>query len=271
MKPFSILNPIQTPLFANGEKQIDTFSPYCSPPTLSPSERGLRGEALLLLLLFFLPILSFSQTTVTISGTAFDGEDSKLPLTKLMIINKRTGNGIFADADGKFSLSAEPSDTLLFSSIGFLIKKVCIKDSLPAKSYLIQVPMFKLQYTLKEISVFATRDLNDIQSDIDRLSNSINVSTSGGSPFSYLYDLYSRRGRSIIKVAQWEHEDLKRDILKSLFRIYVKHQIIDLSDDEYDAFIKYLNFSDDYIEHASQFELATAIKGKYSTFKYRWK
>ncbi len=198
-----------------------------------------------------------------------------MPLPKLMIINKRSNNGSFADAEGKFSIVAKQSDTILFSAIGFLLKKVCVRDSVSKKQYHIEVQMQKLQYTLKEISVFATRDLNEIQKDIDRLGVKKDYSITGldgfESPITYLYERYSKRGRSKLKVQELENEDMRRDILKDLFRLYVKHEIIDLSDSEFDAFIKYLNFSDEYIQNASQFELTMAIKGKYESFKNRWK
>ncbi len=218
---------------------------------------------------------SAAQNMVTITGRAFDKDDSKLPLSKLMIINKRTNNGMFADAEGKFSISARQTDTILFSAIGFLLKKVCLADSLPKKQYSIEVPMMKLQYTLKEISVFATRDLSEIQKDINNLGVKHDYLVEGingfESPITFLYERFSKRERSKYRVREMENEDLKRDVLKDLFRLYVKHEIIDLSDAEFDVFIRYLNFSDEFIQNASQFELTMAIKGKYESFKYRWK
>ncbi len=226
-------------------------------------------------ILLFVCENAFSQNTITITGIAYDKNDNKLPLPKLMIINTRTNNGLFADAEGKFSITARQTDTILFSSIGFLIKKICLKDSVPKKQYNIEVPMLKLQYTLKEISVFATRDLSDIQKDINKLGVKHDYLVEGlngfASPITYLYERFSKRERSKRNVAEMENEDLKRDVLKDLFRLYVKHEIIDLTDEEFDAFIKYLNFSDDFIQNASQFELTMAIKGKFESFKYRWK
>ena len=91
------------------------------------------------------------------------------------------------------------------------------------------------------------------------------------SPITALYERFSKIEQSKRKVAEWENEDLRRDILKELFRLYIKNDIIDLKDDEFDAFIKYLNLSDTFIQNATQFELVMAIKGKYENFKYRWK
>jgi hypothetical protein len=222
----------------------------------------------------------FSQTpvpaTITITGKAFDVQDSKIPLPKLMVINKRTNNGVFADAEGKFSLSAFKTDTILFSSLGFMVKKICLKDSTDKKIYYVEVGLKKLEFTLKEVSVFANRNLNEIQKDIDKLGVKKNYTTIGAadalsSPITFLYERFSKFARSKQKVAEWENEDLRRDVLKELFRVYIKNDIIDLPDEEFDAFINYLNLSDEYIRSASQFELTMAIKGKYESFKYRWK
>ncbi|MBK7183707.1 MAG: hypothetical protein IPH89_12645 [Bacteroidetes bacterium] len=107
--------------------------------------------------------------TITITGKAYDVQDPKLPLPKLMVINKRTNQGVFADAEGKFSLAAFKTDTLLFSSLGFMVKKICLKDSTDKKVYYVEVGLKKLEFTLKEVSVFANRNLNEIQKDIDKL------------------------------------------------------------------------------------------------------
>lgn len=215
-----------------------------------------------------------AQNTVIINGQVYD-KDSKLPLPKLMVINKRSNSGIFADADGKFSITALQSDTIMLSALGFKIKKICLKDSTTKKQYLITIPLEKLYFTLKEVSVFEARNLNEIQKDIDKLgvkkTFTLNSIDAIESPITYLYERFSKFARSKQKVAEWENEDFKRDILKDLFRLYIKHEIIDLTEEEFDAFIKYLNLSDEFIQNSSQLELTMAIKGKYENFKYRWK
>jgi hypothetical protein len=220
---------------------------------------------------------SYAQkATVTISGQAYDRE-SKLPLPKLMIINKRTGVGVFADSESKFSISAKQTDTLIFSAIGFKMKKICLRDSTEKNNFYIVIPLERPYYTLKEVSVFAPRTLNEIDKDISGLdsvrSYNRNFHDINGleSPITYLYERFSKFARSKQKVAMWENEDLKRSILKDLFRIYIKHDIIDLNEEEFDAFINYCNLSESFIKNATQFELVMAIKGKYASFKYRWK
>jgi hypothetical protein len=234
-------------------------------------------------LLQFFTIITFSlaqhsadaQVTIKISGKVFDKDNKSLPLTRTMIINKRTNNGTFADPEGKFALLIQPADTILFSAIGFRVRSICFKDSLANGNSYFEIALHKLQFELKEVSVFANRSLNEIQNDIDKLGLRKSYSTQGinaiESPITALYERFSKFSKSKQKVAEWENEDLKRDILKDLFHLYVKYEVIDLKDDEFEAFVKYLNLSDEFIQNASQFELVMAIKGKYESFKYRWK
>ena len=226
--------------------------------------------------LMVLGLYSYSQNLVTISGQVYDKE-SKLPLPRLMVINKRTGNGTFADSESKFSILARQTDTIIFSAVGFKMKKICLSDSVEKSHFFVSIPLEKLYYALKEVSVFAPRTLNEIDKDIAKL-DSIRARNRNykdinefESPITYLYERFSKFARSKQKVAMWENEDLKRGVLKDLFRIYIKHDIMDLTEEEFDAFIKYCNLSESFIKNASQFELVMAIKGKYETFKYRWK
>ncbi len=227
-------------------------------------------------LFILISLYSFSQRNILISGQAYDRE-SKLPLPKLMVINKSSGRGVFADSESKFSIIAKQTDTILFSAIGFKIKKICLRDSTNTDRFYITVPLEKLYFTLKEVSVFAPRTLNEIDKDIASLdsirsyNNNFHDINAFESPITYLYERFSKFGRSKQKVAMWENEDLKRSILKDLFRIYIKHDIMDLNEEEFDAFIIYCNLSEPFIKSATQFELVMAIKGKYESFKYRWK
>lgn len=228
-----------------------------------------------LFIVFSISSITFAQNPVILTGKVYDKENKLLPLPRLMIINKRTSQGCFANAEGKFSLSVLPSDTLTFSALGFKVRSLCFKDSIVKNQLNVEVLLQKLQFELKEVSVFAQRSLNEIQNDIDKLGIKKTYSTTGAnaieSPITALYERFSKFSRSKQKVAEWENEDLKRDILKDLFHLYVKYEVIDLKDEEFDAFIKYLNLSDEFIQQASQFDLVMAIKGKYESFQDRWK
>ncbi len=215
-----------------------------------------------------------AQTAVRLEGQIYDKE-TKLAIPQVMIINKKTNVGSFSDNEGKFIIKSLKTDTIVLSSLGYKIKKICLKDSITKASYDITITLEKLYFTLKEVNVYPLRNLKEIDKDRANVGRKKGVSLEGldaiQSPITYLYERFSKFGKSKQKVAAWENEDLKRDLLKELFRLYIRYDIIDLSDKEFDAFIKYLNFSDEFIRNSSQLELVLAIKGKYENYKRRWK
>jgi hypothetical protein len=215
-----------------------------------------------------------AQTNIRLLIQVFDAE-TKLPIPNVMLVNKRTNVGVFANNEGVFDLKINKTDTLLLSSLGYFVKTLTLKDSVSKNEYTVLVTMSKLVYTLREVTVYPVRSLSQIEKDLDNIGLKSLYSVQGiealQSPITYLYERFSRFAKSKQKVAAWENEDLKRDLLKELFRLYIQYDIIELNDAEFDAFIKYLNFSDDFIRNASQLELVLAIKGKYESFKNRWK
>ncbi len=224
--------------------------------------------------MFFYSVSVVAQNTVRIEGHGYDRE-TKLAVPQFMVVNKRTNVGVFADNEGQFFVNSLQTDTLIISALGYKFKKICLNDSIAKKKYTLIFTLDKLYYTLNKITIFPTRSLNAIDRDIDKLGTYKTYQLQGidafQSPITYLYERFSRFGKSKRKVAAWENEDLKRDLLKELFRLYIKYDIIDLNDQEFDAFIKYLNFSDEFMRNATQLELVLAIKGKYESFKVRWK
>ena len=57
-----------------------------------------------------------------------------------------------------------------------------------------------------------------------------------------------------------------KTILKELFRKYIKADIINLNNRDFDEFILFCNLSEDFIMRASQYDLIMMIKGKYDQF-----
>ena len=80
-----------------------------------------------LLLVIFLAILVFSTSTmaqeVTVTGTISDASG---PLPSVTIQIKGTTNGTVADLDGKFTISANKGDVLVFSFIGYKTQEITL-------------------------------------------------------------------------------------------------------------------------------------------------
>ncbi|MGB0982364.1 MAG: carboxypeptidase-like regulatory domain-containing protein, partial [Winogradskyella sp.] len=79
----------------------------------------------ILFLVFFMQI-SFAQEK-SITGTVSD--ESGLPLPGATVLAKGTSNGASTDFDGKYAITANKGDILVFSYVGYSTKEVTIGDS----------------------------------------------------------------------------------------------------------------------------------------------
>jgi hypothetical protein len=229
-------------------------------------------------LIFFYPlILAFSalgqgphEALIHISGKAFDVETGH-GLPGLMILNKRTQNGIFGSHSGEFAINALKIDTLKFSVVGYSTITVCFADSATKPDFTLKLYMQKLQKELPELEVFPQRDLSDIKKDIDELGVKYDYKVSGlgavSSPITFLYERFSHYEKQKRKAAYLYNEEAKKDILKELFRKYVHADIIYLTEKEFDDFIGYCSFPESFLKSATQYELAVAIRDRFIHFR----
>ncbi|MEY3398678.1 MAG: hypothetical protein RL220_1272 [Bacteroidota bacterium] len=207
----------------------------------------------------------------TVSGMIRDQRN--LPVSMAMIINMRTQEGIFGNTNGTFSVKCLPADTLMITSFGFLRRPVYLSDTAVWDiSQTLNIYLEERTYRLSTVQIFGQRDLQKIQEDIAKLGyNEDDYKISGidalQSPITFLYQEFSKKERSKRAVAEMENEDKKRDLLKELFRIYVDYDILDLSNEEFDDFIAFINVSDEYMKTVSQYDFLLFVKDRFQDYR----
>jgi len=184
-------------------------------------------------------------------------DENSQPVSNIIIVNKRTRTGTFGKSNGRFEITCLKSDTLSVTSLGFYSREITFKDSIYKPAYSLTIFLETRVFRVATVEVFAPRDLEKIQDDINKLGYDKRDYITGDpihNPITFLYEQFSRRERSKRLVAQLENEDLKRDLLKELFHHYVDYNIIELSDDEFDDFIDFINVSDEFLKSSSQYD-----------------
>ncbi len=189
----------------------------------------------------------------------------------LLVINKTTGQAVFGQPNGHFTVYANPDDTIVLSCKNYPM----IQFRVEADSNCQQRILFKVEpitQELEEVRVVPIKSLEQIKEERaqlamreTRLVTGINVLQS---PITALYQALSRKERSKRKVAEMEYQDNIRKVLKDLLRTYVDADIITLSEEEFDEFIAFLNVDDNFLKTAKESELITFIKDKFEHFKY---
>jgi hypothetical protein len=127
-----------------------------------------------------------------------------------------------------------------------------------------------LSVTGKTVEVKRVKTLEELQKERAAIAKREVPKLSGinalESPITALYMQFSKREKTKRLIAEMEYNDQKREVVKEILRLYVHSDIIDLPDDEFDAFISFLNLNDQFLKTATDYELITYIKGKYEHY-----
>jgi hypothetical protein len=188
----------------------------------------------------------------------------------LMVINRTTGRGVFGRPNGSFSVYASLGDTMALSVKGYpLITLAIYPDSNCQfkRDFYIESNILEVQ----EVVVKPLRSLEEIREEREalairetRLVTGIDVLQS---PITALYQAFSRKEQSKRWVAEQEYKDDQRRVVRELLRNYVAFEIVDLSEEEFDEFIAFLNIDENFLKTASEMELITFIKDKFEHYK----
>lgn len=215
---------------------------------------------------------SFSQSeTVVVSGQVY-GMNNTTDLLTLFVVSQTNRTGNFGNPNGTYEIRVNRNDTILIGSIGYITQKICVKDSVVKDSIRVDVHLKQLEMYLQEVTVLAPRDLRRIYDDIEKLGYDERDDRLSGfadpisSPITALYERYNKHAQKERLARQLINDARRRDLLKELFQKYVDANIIDLSNDQFDEFIEYINVTDEFLQNSSQYDFIIYVKMKYRNF-----
>jgi hypothetical protein len=220
--------------------------------------------------------LLFVQTTVKaqcdqvfISGKVLDTLREQ-NFFNLMVINKSTGRGVFGQPNGNFSVYARPGDRIALSTKGYPIYEFIAK---PDENCQCRVEAYieRLPQEVQAVVVRPLKTLEQIKEEREALALRETRTVTGvnvlQSPITALYQAFSKKEQNKRWIAEQQYKDDQRKIVQELLRLYVAFDIIELSEQDFDEFITFLNLEEQFIKTASEMELILFIKDKYEHFK----
>ncbi|MBL1279594.1 MAG: hypothetical protein COA33_004955 [Fluviicola sp.] len=189
----------------------------------------------------------------------------------LMVINRTTGRGVFGQPNGAFSVYAAPGDSISLSCKGYpMINFVAVADSncQHKSTYYVEG---KTQ-DVAEVIVRPIKSLEQIKEERSALAMRETRMVTGiemmRSPITALYQAFSKVEKSKRQVAKWEHQDNQNRIVQELLRTYVAYEIIELSEEEFEDFVAFLNMDETFLKTASEMDLITFIKDKFEHYMF---
>lgn len=189
----------------------------------------------------------------------------------VVVLNKSAGKGIFGSADGTFSITLRKSDQLGVSVVGYHTIYLSFKDSSFRSSYRPVLFLQPLSFTGSEVVVNPLKTLEQLKKERAAIAKrEVAVVTSIDvikSPITALYMAFSKRERTKRKIAEMDYRDKQREVVRELLRLYVHHDIVALSPEDFEAFITFIHLSDTFLKTATDYELIRYIQEKFEHFQ----
>ncbi|MFA7273042.1 MAG: hypothetical protein WC044_04200 [Crocinitomicaceae bacterium] len=219
-------------------------------------------------------LLAFSSTGQNCEKVLLSGKviDTLRPQNfyNLMVVNRTTGKGFFGLPSGGYNLYVNNGDSITFSIKGYKNIEYSVKADANCQARNIWYIEMKPQ-EIQEVVVKPLKSLQEIQEERAGLAMRETRQVTGievlRSPITALYQAFSQKEQSKRAVAQFEYADKQKAVLQELLRLYVAYDIFYLSEDEFDAFIAFLNVNEDFLKTATEMELVTFIKDKFEHFQ----
>jgi hypothetical protein len=191
--------------------------------------------------LILLLIVSYGNSQINLSGKVFEKDSSTL-VPFVYIINKSNGNGTMSDANGNFRITSKQTDTLIFSSVGFMKKYVFVKDLLTQQNYnelKVYLKNTPINLSMVTVSTFKIKpyEREYMNSVIDK--SKIRQLDYATSPISALY-------RQLRKLASIFEQVLLEEQASKKFNAEIFRQLTGDNNIDYDAFRKYCYSCNDY-------------------------
>jgi hypothetical protein len=223
----------------------------------------------IILLFLLIGNLSLAQCDkVYVSGRVIDSLNPQL-FYNVMIIDRSTGRGVFGQPDGSFSVYVSVGDKLSISTKGYPIYEFVAK---PDSNCQFKVLAFieKLPQEIKEVVIRPLKTLDQIKEERQALSLRETKTVTGieviQSPITALYQAFSKKEKNKAWIAEQTYKNDQRKVVKELLRVYVAYEIINLTEEEFDDFITFLNVDESFLKTASEMELIVFIKDKFEHY-----
>ncbi len=218
---------------------------------------------------------------VVIQGVVLGLPDSTA-VPGVHVLNPIRGVGTTTNVDGQFAMRVKAGDEIRFTAIGFESTTLTVTDSLVAKEERLIIVLTDKIYDLPTVEVrpYATftefkyaflnfkdpdppLDLNlpEVQAHYDPRDPGEMVSVTAPGPISVLYDHFSRREKEKRQYQEvLAQEELARKAKRVINPTVVKNLTGIDNEEEYYAFLRFCNMSNEYIVHTREYEVYERLR-----------
>jgi len=229
-----------------------------------------------------------------ISGSVIDSSNGKeVPFAHVFNESERTW--VHAKENGNFSIWAGISDTLVVSAVGFEHKVIVLIDSLLQKE-IIQIKLKPQIYEIGEATIKSHKTYSGFKQDVldldlpitelDSVSSELSTTSkevtlladyerevdeifdrTKGTLFVLEAPFKSKIEKDRRKLQKVQLKTEEQNIIHRKFNRELVKKYTDLAEDKLDSFIKFCNFSNEFILKSNEYDIVEAIYKKLKEYK----
>lgn len=231
--------------------------------------------------LFFILMPTFGQDK-PIKGKILNQEDSTA-IQNVHIINKTTNKGFTSHTDGRFTISADIADLLLFTSIGF--KDTLIVVTSREELFVMMTPEV---YTIGEVTIMRYPSYAQFKQAVINLkveepmkfdqsyfpkvmepnaNQGFGLTIDG--PITALYNAFSREGKQRRNYERYLRESTIQEQISRKYNVQIVRNLTGIEDDmEIIRFMQYCKLDTTFILQSTDYAVLLAVKSCYEAYTF---
>lgn len=221
----------------------------------------------------------FPEDMVKVAAQILDDLTGQ-PVPYVNVINQRVRGGTMSDKEGKFTLQADPTDTLTFKSLGYIDKKVPVTEMLRENAVVTMAPV---RYQLNGVEITGEgRKVNMTGIPVGKMStvpielrgefaSKPKLLTAIFHPTSFLYYKFSKEEKEKRNTLVAIKSEREWQLFSLVYNKEIAERLTGLKGEELDNFMVYFNAFSNLRFSATTYEVEKRIKEVFAEYKEKEK
>ena len=220
--------------------------------------------------------LYFPEDMVKVTGQLVDAASGE-PLSNVQVLNFRVHGGTMTDANGKFSIQADPSDNLTFKLLGYKEKQISVKELIAGGEYP-KISLTIIRFQIDEVQVDGNQlklnlgipkgKTNNIPIELrSDFASKPTFLTAVFNPLSFLNYKLSKTEKEKRATIAAIYSERDWQILSLVYNKDIIQRLTSLKDDALDDFMVYCNAYSGFQANATTYEVEKRVKDLFVEYK----
>jgi hypothetical protein len=226
------------------------------------------------------------DTTITLLGNLYSKKTFQ-PVEFAHVINTKQYRATISDSSGNFKIRIEPGDTVLITAIGYENKQYVYEGEYQEVIFK-AIPMAEKLYKIDKVEITPWGTYRDFKNkfislDVENPRDAIHPrlwkelpeppedlsprEPTILNPISLLYYTFSEEGKSLRKLKELEARKPIEDKIDEKYNREIVGNLTGLEGKELERFMKFCNFTEQYLLDKKKYTILKRVKEKYQVYK----